>query len=77
MDNELKDILGNILDKMDKIDKRLEVVEFKVDKNSEKIDDISLDLKVVERNIRRDIRQLKEDNETIIEVLKQHDMLPR
>ena len=77
MDNELKEILNNILDRMDKIDKRLEVVEFKVDKNAEKVDDLSLDLKVVERNIRRDIRQLKEDDETIIEVLKQHDFIPR
>lgn len=70
MDDELREILSQIRED-------IKVLNYKVDKNAEKIDDLSLDLKVVERNIRRDIRQLKEDDETIIEVLKQHDMLPR
>ncbi len=60
MDNELKEILNKILDRVDKIDKRLEVVEYKVDRNLEKIDDIGLDLKIVERNIRKDIRKLSD-----------------
>ncbi len=84
MDNELREVLESIKgeirqlgDKVEKIDKRLEVVEFKVDRNTEKVDDLSLDLKVVERNIRRDIRKLSDENETIIEALRQHEILPR
>jgi hypothetical protein len=77
MDNELKEILENILNKIEKIDKRLEVVEYKVDRNTEKIDDVSLDLKISERNIRKDIRQLKDSEDTVVEVLKQHELLSR
>ncbi len=77
MDKELKEVLDKILDRVEKIDKRLEVVEYKVDRNSEKIDDIGLDLKIVERNVRKDIRKLSDENETVIQVLKQHNLLPQ
>lgn len=70
MDNELKEMLNNIL-------KRMEVIELKLDRNTEKIEDLGLDLKIVERNVRKDIRKLTDENETIIDVLKIHDILPR
>lgn len=70
MDNELKEMLNSII-------KRMEVIELKLDRNTEKIDDLGLDLKIVERNVRKDIRKLTDENETIIEVLKIHDILPR
>ncbi|SHJ46640.1 hypothetical protein SAMN02745136_00099 [Anaerocolumna jejuensis DSM 15929] len=91
MDNELKEALSGVVaeirqlsDKVDKIDKRLEIVEYKVDRTNErfenldlKVDNLDLRLRNVEANIRKDIRGLSEDNETIIEVLKQHELLPR
>ena len=70
MDAELKEVLDSMIE-------RMKVIEFKVDRNSEKIDDVSLDLKIMERNVRKDIRKLSDENETIIEVLKIHDILPR
>ncbi|MGB8452400.1 MAG: hypothetical protein WCD89_08715 [Anaerocolumna sp.] len=77
MDNELKGILENILEKMDKIDKRLEIVEYKVDRNSEKIDNLDIKVRVAESNIRKDIKKLSDENDTVIEVLKQNQLLPR
>ncbi len=70
MDAELKEVLDSMIE-------RMKIIEFKVDRNSEKIDDVSLDLKIMERNVRKDIRKLSDENETIIEVLKIHDILPR
>ena len=91
MDNDLKEVFDSIIgeirqinDKMDKIDRRLEVVEYKVDRTNErfenldlKVDNLELRLRNVEANIRKDIRKLSDDNETMIEVLKQHELLPR
>lgn len=70
MDDELREVLNQIRED-------IKILTYKVDRNSEKIDDLSLDLKVVERNVRRDIRKLNDENETVIEVLKQHDILTK
>ncbi len=63
--------------KLDKHSEEIKVINYKLDRNSEKIGDLDLRLRNAENNIRKDIRKLSEDNETIIEVLKQHDFLPR
>ena len=70
MDNELMEILNQIRED-------IKVLTYKVDRNAEKLDDLALDSKVMERNIRRDIRKLSDDNDTMIEVLKQHEFIPR
>ncbi|MGB8451481.1 MAG: hypothetical protein WCD89_04040 [Anaerocolumna sp.] len=70
MDEELREILKLIRED-------IKVLTYKVDRNTEKIDDIGLDLKVVERNVRRDIRKLSDENETIVEVLRQHNILSK
>ncbi|MGB8453566.1 MAG: hypothetical protein WCD89_14710 [Anaerocolumna sp.] len=85
MDNELKeilesfksDILDNISLEMKKINDRLDVVDYKLDRTSEKVDKLDLKIRNAESNIRKDIRKLSDDNETIVEVLKQHDFIPR
>ncbi len=84
MDNELKEALNSVLNKLDKLDKRMEVVEFKIDRHTEKFDDLdlkvdNLDIRIrnTESNIRKDIRKLSDENETVIEVLRQRDFLPR
>lgn len=88
MDNELKEMLEGfktdilveirqLSDKVDGMDKRLEIVEYKVDRTSERLDDLDLRLRILEKNIRKDIRVLSDDVETVIEVLKQRDILPR
>ncbi len=77
MDKELKDLLLSMQEEM-------KVMNYKLDRHYEKID--NLDLKVdnldvrirnTEANIRKDIKKLSDENETMIEFLRQHEFLPR
>ena len=83
MDNE--QLLQAISDMMDKklderlapINNRLDIIELKQDRTAKKLEDLRLDVAVAERDIRRDIHELKDETETVIEVLKMHELLPR
>ena len=84
MDNESKEMFQKILDRLDKIDNdfdkinnRLDIIELKQDRTAKKLEDLRLDVAVAERDIRRDIHELKDETETVIEVLKMHELLPR
>ncbi len=70
MDNESKEMFQKILD-------RLDIIEHKQDRTEKKVDDLRLDVAVAERDIRRDIHELKDEMETVIEVLKMNDLLPQ
>ena len=69
MDNESREMFQKILD-------RLDIMEHKQDRTEKKVDDLRLDVAVAERDIRRDIHELKDEMETVIEVLKMHDLIP-
>ena len=69
--------LEPINQRLDKMDSRLDVIELKQDRTSKKLDDLQLDVKIAERDIRRDIHTLKDEMETVVEVLKQHELIPR
>ncbi|MDE6608844.1 MAG: hypothetical protein K2K54_14000 [Lachnospiraceae bacterium] len=73
MDDKLK----SINERFDKIDNRLDIIELKQDRTAKKLEDLRLDVAVAERDIRRDIHELKDETETVIEVLKMHELLPR
>ncbi len=73
----LDDRLKPINDRLDKTDSRLDVIEMKQDIATKKIDDLRLDVAISERDIRRDIHKLNDGMETVVEVLKQHELLPR
>lgn len=80
--NEDLQAIGKLLDsKLDErlkpINDRLDVIELKQDRTSKKLDDLQLDVKIAERDIRRDIHSLNDQMETVIEVLKQHELIPR
>jgi len=91
MDNESKEMFQKILDRLDKMDShfdkindrfdkmdnRLDIIELKQDRTTKKLEDLRLDVAVAERDIRRDIHELKDETETVIEVLKMHELLPR
>ncbi len=69
--------LDKIDERLDKIEGRLGVVEVLQKRNTRKLDDLSLDLKIAERDIKRDIHDLNDEMDTVIEILKIHDILPR
>ncbi len=76
MDNESKEMFQKIFDRFDKIDSRFDIIELKQDRTTKKLEDLRLDVAVAERDIRRDIHELKDEMETVIEVLKMNDLLP-
>ena len=79
MDNEkLLQAISDMMDKkLEPINNRLDIIELKQDRTSKKLEDLRLDVAVAERDIRRDIHELKDEMETVIEVLKMNEMLPR
>ena len=76
-----KEDLSAIKELMDQqlksINDRLDIIEHKQDRTEKKVDDLRLDVAVAERDIRRDIHELKDEMETVIEVLKMNELLPR
>lgn len=59
-----------------KVDQRLDVIDFKQDRTAKKLDDLQLDVKLSERDIRRDIHILRDEMDTVIELLKIHNIVP-
>ena len=72
--NQRLDMMDNRLDKMDN---KLNILEIKQDRTAKKLDDLQLDVKIAERDIRRDIHTLNDEMETVIEILKLNEMIPR
>ena len=77
MDAKFDERLKPINSEIKNINTRLDVLEHKQDRTEKKVDNLRLDVAVAERDIRRDILELKDEMETVIEVLKIHDMIPR
>ena len=88
--SELMDEKLGIMDKrFDGIDRRLDamdirignveeglrVVQFKQDHTNKKLTNLQLDVEIMERNIRKDIRLLKDGLDTVVEVLQQNELL--
>ncbi len=69
--------------KLDKNIEEVQVINYKLDRTNGrfdnldlKVDNLDLRIRSTEINIRKDIKKLSDENETVIEVLKQHDFLP-
>lgn len=79
MDNEkLLQAISDMMDKkLEPINNRLDIIELKQDRTSKKLEDLRLDVSIAERDIRRSIHELKDEMETVIEVLKMNEMIPR
>ena len=77
MDKESMEMFQKILDRLDKIDSRFDIIELKQDRTAKKLEDLRLDVAITERDIRRDIHELKDEMETVIEVLRMNELIPR
>lgn len=73
----INELLKPINDRLDKMDDRLDIIELKQDRTAKKLEDLRLDVAVAERDIRRDIHELKDEMETVIEVLKMNELIPQ
>lgn len=70
MDTKLDELLKPIND-------RLDIIELKQDRTAKKLEDLRLDVAIAERDIRRDVHELKDEMETVIEVLKMNELIPQ
>ena len=69
--------LDLILDELKSINSRLEMLELKHDLTHKKLDNMTLDIKVYERSIKKDIKLLQDAQDTLVEVLEQNGILPK
>lgn len=63
-------------EKLKPINERLEMIELKQDLTHKKLDNLTLDVKVSERSIKKDIKLLQDAQDTLIAVLEQKSILP-
>lgn len=73
MKSEMQDMKKSITG----LENRLDIIELKQDRTTKKLEDLQLDVKIAERDIRRDIYTLKDEMETVIEIIKLNDLIPR
>ena len=73
----IKDRLGKIEGRLDKIEGRLDKVEGHMGKMEGRLNDLRLDMMVFQRNVRQDIHDLGDQMETVVEILKINEILPR
>lgn len=59
------------------VSERLDAINMKCDITRKKVDDLALDMKLMERGIRTDIRKLQDTTETIVVVLQGQGLLPK
>ena len=61
---------------MQSMKERLETLEIKQDLTHKKLDNLTLDVKVSERAIKKDIKLLQDAQETLIDILEHQGILP-
>lgn len=64
-------------EKLRAIENKVEMIDLKQDLMRKKFDNLELDIKVAERDIKRDMHQIKDTQDTIVAVLQGKDILPK
>ena len=59
------------------IDNRLDLIGIKQERTAKKLDDLQLNVKIAEKNISHKIHKLNDEMETVIEILKQSELIPQ
>ena len=62
--------------RFNRVENRLEMIDLKCDTNRKRLDDLSLDVKLAEWDIRKDIKNLQDTTETLVVVLQGRGILP-
>ncbi len=73
----LKEELEPIHEEISKVKDRLTVLEIKEQTHNKKLDNLTLDVKIAERDTRRDIAQANDAIETLVAVLEAKGILPK
>lgn len=70
-------ITPGINDRLEKIDNRLDVIELKQNKMSEHLTEFQLSQKLFELNTNKKLARLQDGLDTVEEVLKMNELIPR
>ena len=73
----VNEAIKSLSERLDRVENKLDMVAFKQDASRKKLDDLSLDVKWSEREIRRDITHLQDTTETMVLVLQGKGILPK
>lgn len=73
--NTMDGKINTITERLDKMDTRLDVIEYKEDRTAKKLDDLQLDMRLAERDIRKDIHTLRDEMDTVLELMKIHKIV--
>ena len=79
MDKEMQSFrneMQSVKDELKAIHNRLNVVEVKANLTLEKVEDLRLDMKIFERDTKKELHRLHDAQETLITVLEQKGILP-
>jgi len=77
MDKKLDKRLAPINEHLDKIDNRLDVMEVKQNKMSDQLTELQLSQKLFEMNSNKKLARLQDGMDTVEEILKLNELLPR
>jgi len=77
MDKESMEMFQKILDSLDKMDNRLNVIELKQNKMSDQLTELQVSQKLFELNTNKKLARLQDGLDTVEEVLKMNELIPR
>lgn len=75
--DKMDDRLDKLDDRLDKMDDRLKVMEVKQNKMSEQLTEVQLSQKLFEMNTSKKFARLQDGMDTIEEILKLNELMPR
>lgn len=79
MDNmeAMKNNMEAMNKRLDRLENKVDTVSLKSDMTHKKLNDLSLDVQLSERNVRRDIKDLQDTLETVTVILEGKGILPK
>ncbi len=77
MKNEMQSMKKDFNEKFEKLENKVNTISLKSDMTHKKLNDLSLDVQLSERNVRRDIKDLQDTLETVTVILEGKGILPK
>ncbi len=75
--DKMENRLDKVENRLDKVENRLDVIEVRQNKMSSQLTELQLSQKLFEMNTNRNLAKLQDSVDTIEEILKMNDLLPR
>ena len=77
MDKKLDERLKPINDRLDKMDSRLGVIEVKQNRMADQLTELQVSQKLFELNTNKKLARLQDGLDTVEEILKMNELIPR